>query len=131
MTGRDLIGAARPLLHAVIASTPECPRCTSVDVRRSTIPSPFGAVGLYRHRCRACGGHFYLRAEQARQVAAHPREAALELLQPAASSHEVPAAALDSCLDEGNDSRGEPAAAVLDALVPNLERADPPLGPHR
>lgn len=125
MTRNDLLGAARPLLHAVIASTAQCPRCASGDVRRSTIPSPFGAVGLYRHRCRACGGHFYLRAEQARQVAERPCDTEPErvLPQPAASAPEVPAAALDSCLEEPSETRGEPADAVLDALVSDLERA--------
>jgi hypothetical protein len=48
-----------------------CPHCDSADVRPSL---GLHRIGLHRHRCRACGGLFWLRRGRIAAVRARQRE---------------------------------------------------------
>ncbi len=51
-----------------------CTHCHSADVRPSRHSLELGVIGLFRYRCRACGGHFWLRTRQVEAVRARRQE---------------------------------------------------------
>ena len=97
-----------------------CPHCDSADVRPSHTSLGFDRIGFHRHRCRACGGRFWLRRGRVESVRARRREYLEAPAGTEPASHRAAPAILLGGLDGSPDAPG--LAADLQALDLELAR---------